>query len=186
MTGTVGEFPAAALPLYERLIESKVEEPREVSLLLDVWRAGYPAPVNGVIPKRAVLMDPPALDSYSFIIGERWAEKDTGVCVLKGTHLPMYADVVRTVIGKGKSRWSGWGYLLSEPSNPYDAGAIRVIVKGQHIGYLPREGYMQVRANIRASEAVGSLVVVRFLAYANESRVGVKISLDAGFVVPEF
>lgn len=63
--------------------------------------------------------------------------------------------------GDGEDRWFNDARLVAEPDNPVDANAVRVEIRGLHVGYLTREdaaayvamvtqaGPLPVRAHVR-------------------------------------
>ncbi len=69
-----------------------------------------------------------------------WRTWDRPVSIVHGeSH---YRDALRSMTGPPRSR----GYLVPvevvlrrEPTNPYDANAVRVEVQGRHVGYIARD-----------------------------------------------
>lgn len=59
----------------------------------------------------------------------------------------------------GSARWTGFGALLPEPTNPHDPFAVQVIAEGLFIGYVPRRLAAVVQPTIAREWDQGHAVV---------------------------
>jgi hypothetical protein len=72
-----------------------------------------------------------------------------------------YQDAVLRVVGPptegpgSRASWRGEAELVPEPGNHHDANAVRVVVEGVTVGYLPREVADWLRWELIALERRG-------------------------------
>ena len=167
-------------------------ETRQVTLLREVLYGGgeqvfhgpqsalcgtYPRPVS------SVLLDPPPLTSYSHTKGEAWV-LDGSQWATQIAGVKHRSDAVKIIAGGGyDATWGGWGYLLPEHDNPHDRDAVRVMVRGRHVGYLAYGTLPQVRSAAQTAWAGGCLPVVRVHLARSGERVWGKVALRQGMDV---
>jgi hypothetical protein len=171
-----GFFPEEARTLRANMShEPGATEDRSLSLMLEIVKAGYPlASYNA--PKQAVLIDPPPLDSYNFIKGESWAQSKNAYRV-NGTDY--YKEAIKAITGS-KGIYGGWGYLLPEPYNEKDPGAIQIILEGHLVGYLPKDSLAHTRALATQAWAQGEVPIVRVWASYLSDLALVRIYIEEG------
>ena len=81
--------------------------------------------------------------------GNGW--KDVNIEVAEGYDYLSFS-ISGTSFRRGLSKYVGEfdGSLVAEPSNPYDANAIKIVAAdGHHIGYIPKEDTDEVRDFIK-------------------------------------
>jgi hypothetical protein len=178
LADTYVPVPAKALELLAtRERSSAGKEDRSTTLLKEAFRsASHYKPFEK--PTSAVLLDPPALDTYSSASGEWWAQGATSIAGISYSERNVLAILGREV------NWGGWGFLLPEPSNPHDADAVAVFVQGRKVGYLPAGKHQAVVQSSVRCWRDGKLPVVR-VALWNNLHLGGRVHVTSGRVVAE-
>lgn len=172
--GTRGHLPTTALTLLDELERLGDVEPRQVTMLHHVLPAKARG-LGGVVPTRAVLLSPPPLESYThFRHQEYWSRGPSAVPV---AGISYRADAVSRIAGRDHV-WGGWGYLTNDSCNPHDSDAVKVHIRGQFIGFLPKEIAATVSANVAALWRGSQLPVVRVWAWADDGKRSARVHLE--------
>ena len=178
-----GFFPEEARVLRENMgYEMGAKEDREVSLMLEIVKDHYPLS-SFPKPLKAVLIDPPPLDSYNFVKGESWAQGKYSHQINGSDY---YKEAIKAISGN-KGVYGGWGYLLPEPHNPKDPEAIQIIIEGHLVGYLPQGSLLHTRKLAQQAWGDGEVPIIRVWASYLSELALVRIYIEDGKnIVREF
>lgn len=90
--------------------------------------------------------DSPPASQQAVRIGARWADIE-----VEGEAYRR-AEVSRLFVGIGRAEGGVTmqdAYLIPEPTNQYDRNAVKVIIRGEHVGYVPAEDSARVASACR-------------------------------------
>jgi hypothetical protein len=153
--------PAAAARLLAELDAKGGGEDRNVTLLRSLRlppdpMGDWPAPTGAVL-LIGTLGDP--------------ARKDIPITGIS------YRDAdARRALGR-KGEWKGQAALVPDPTNRHDPHAIKVLINGIHVGFVPRDVAARHHGAIREQWDAGKAVAVRAVLFRSSNGTGGRLGL---------